>query len=126
MDFPSDYEKRTEGLLRSRRTHIDLYLSNEPGPRNERGLRYTYVDETLDNEYEKGGIDAVKSMLHLVVQGLVDQAVDAMVDDYRRAADARLAQERKSKMGPLGFITDVAVAIHEKRTGRTDRGRNQG
>lgn len=122
----SEYEMRTEGLLPSRRTHIDVYLSNSPGPRNERGLRHTFVDETLDNEYEKGGIDAVKAMLYNIVRGLIEQVVNTLADDYKKEADLRLARERKARFGPLGafleigrpdVIHKIALEDHEKRKG---------
>jgi hypothetical protein len=122
MDFlPNEVEMRSGGYLGEKRINIDIFLSEAPGPRNERACRVPITSDALDYAFEREGIDGVRSVLEIAMRQVTDIAINELLKEYQKEAQRRIEQERKARKGPLGFLGDIAVALHEHRTGRIER-----
>lgn len=118
--FPSEYEGRQHGLMRSRSTTVTFYISKHPGPLEEKGLAQMYSDAMMDAEYERGGVDAVSDALGRFLEPIFRELRQELLKPYREAAK----RPRGEAFGPLGvfmemgrmdIIQKIALEEHEER-----------
>lgn len=120
--FPSEYEGRQHGLMRSRSTTVAFYISKHPGPSEDKHMAQMYSDAMMDAEYERGGVDAVSDALGRFLEPIFRELRQELLKPYREAA--REANRPVNKFGPLGaflemgrpdIIAKIALEEHEER-----------
>lgn len=118
--FPSEYEGRQHGLMRSRSTMVTFYISKTPGPSEEKSSSQMVSDSLLDHEFERGGPDAVATAIDRFLDPIFRQLRNELLRPYREAAK----RPRGEAFGPLGvfmemgrldIIQKIALDGHEKR-----------
>lgn len=118
--FPSEYEGRQHGLMRSRSTTVAFYISKHPGPSEDKHMAQMYSDAMMDAEYERGGVDAVSDALGRFLEPIFQELRQELLKPYREAAK----RPRGEAFGPLGvfmemgrmdIIQKIALEEHEER-----------
>lgn len=115
-----EYRAREGGYLPSRHTKVTFYHSRHPGPPDERVLSQMASDEMFDNEFERGGVEAVKFAIERFLEPIFRQLGELMLRPYEEAAN----RPRGEAFGPLGVFMDIgrmdiiqkiALEQHEER-----------
>lgn len=120
MNIYPEYQARQGGYLRNRATRVTFYHAKYPGPPEERALSHMVSDDMLDNEFEHGGVEAVKVAIERFLTPIFQQLAELMIQPYEEAAN----RPAKEAFGPLGVFMDIgrmdiiqkiALKEHEER-----------